>query len=502
MGIEFNVDFTSLWQRLSAFASQDPATMTVQLFIGGGWVIFLIVLMVGFYKIWLDGRQGQFIKKWKFVLLAIDIPKNNEQTPKAVENIFAALAGTQSAGNLIERFWEGKVQESFSFEIISLEGYIQFLVRTPVQHRDLVEAAVYAQYPDAEITEVDDYAKEYATTVRFPNDKYNLWGTEFLLVKDFPYSIRTYPEFEHSLSQSFLDPMAGLLEIMSRFGPGEQLWIQLVVTPQPPGWGEVAKKVVKELTGQVYTPPPTMSDKIFGGPMNMISSTAGMLTSAIMTPTEKKKKEEDKFSKLYNMTPGERVVMEGIQRKLSKHAFRTKFRMVYLGEKGVFNKPRGVAAVIGAIQQFNTANANGFKPGKRSKTGADYFNVKARVAKRQNRILRYYAQRNNYYGDDIENMLLNTEELATIWHFPVITVKAPMVEKIVSKKVIAPTRLPLGARDFEAHKEAPREAPIRTAPATPVAPPSVELPTEDLPEIEPKPAQSRRPEPPANLPIV
>ena len=62
--------------------------------------------------------------------------------------------------------------------------------------------------------------------------------------------------------------------------------------------------------------------------------------------------------------------------KLSKHAFIVKFRFVYLAEKPVFQKGRGVAAVIGAIQQFNVSDANGFKPGSLTKTAADYFFVK------------------------------------------------------------------------------------------------------------------------------
>ncbi|MBI5765609.1 hypothetical protein HZA71_00070 [Candidatus Falkowbacteria bacterium] len=510
MNIEFNLDLASWWERFSVFGSQDPVTIALQLFLGGGWVIFLILLIVVMYQVWLDARQGQYAGKWQHVILAIDIPKNNEQTPKAVENIFAALAGAQSSGNLIEKYWAGKNQESFSFEVVSLEGYIQFLIRTPSHLRDLVEAAIYAQYPDAEITEVEDYAQDYAH-IRFPNEKYNLWGTEFVLVKDYPYPIRTYSEFEHTLTQTFLDPMAGLLEILSRLGPGEQAWLQLVVTPMPPEWGEKAKKIVKELSGQVYTAPSTLGNKILNAPVEAVTQTVNLLTSIMMSAGGEVEKKKEDTIRLFNMSPGDRLILENIQKKIAKHPFRVKFRLVYLAEQGVFNKGRGVAAIIGSIKQFSVSNANGFKPGPRTKTSVDYFRVKKRVAYRQNRILRNYIKRSNYYGDSVANMLLNNEELASLWHFPVMTVKAPMVEKIESKKVVPPTRLPIGNRDFIIKKETrpvqewPEASPAYAGarPHVPIAPSPMALPTEAKQGIFEPPTPPRKPPtPPANLPTV
>lgn len=442
-GIEINIDLASMWNSVIIFGTQNPVIIAVQLFLGGGWVIFLLLLIYVLYTVWLGHRQGKYANKWKHIFLAIDIPRENEQTPKAVENIFIALAATQSSGNLIERFWEGKIQESFSFEIVSLEGYVQFIVRTPAHFRDLIEASIYAQYPAAEITEVEDYAAPYKD-VKFPHADYNLWGTEFVLVNDYPYPIKTYQEFEHRLSGELIDPMASLLEVMGRMGKGEHVWMQFVVTPQKPGWGEKGKKVLKEMKGESYIPPETFSDRMFK-PINFIGDMAAAVTSEIFggEGATVDKKEDDQW-KMFKITPGERLVFENINRKLSKHAFRVKFRMIYFGEKEGFHKGRGVAAVIGAVQQFNIVDSNGFKPGPRTKTGADYFRVKKRIATRQNRIMRSYINRNNVDGDDVDNMLLCSEELASLWHFPVMSVKAPGVEIISAKRAVPPSRLPYG----------------------------------------------------------
>lgn len=481
-GIEIGIDFLSIWNTILDFGSQNPATIALQLFLGGGWIVFLLLFIYGLYTVWLDGKRGQFAAKWKYVLLAIDIPKNNIQTPKAVESIFIALAGAQSSGNLVDIYWNGKIQESFSFEIVSLEGYVQFLVRTPKHFRDLVEAAIYAQYPEAEIIEVDDYVSAYSD-IKFPNEKYDLWGTEFILARDYPYPIRTYADFEHKLTGELIDPMAGVLEVLTRMGAGEQAWMQFVITPQKPGWGEKSKKIIKEMKGETYAPPETFSDKLTK-PIGWLGSLASILADEILGAGEPSVKKEDNKDKMSRLSPGERLVFENMQRKLAQHAFRVKFRFVYFGEKSNFNKGRGVAAVISSLQQFSVADSNGFKPGPRSKTSADYFRVKERVAERQRRMLRNFASRSNYNGDDVSNMLLCSEELASLWHFPVMSVKAPTVEKIGSKRAVPPSRLPYESRH------------LMSTPA------SVYNETVSLDNKATTPSTRPQAKPPANLPTV
>ncbi|MDO8669407.1 MAG: hypothetical protein Q7K65_03890 [Candidatus Buchananbacteria bacterium] len=482
-GIEIEIDFLSIWNKILVFGSQNPVTIAIDMFLNGGWVVLLLLFIYGLYTVWLDSRRGQFASKIKHILLAIDIPKNNIQTPKAVESVFIALAGAQGSGNLVDIYWRGKIQDSFSFEIVSLESYVQFLVRTPKHFRDLIEAAIYAQYPEAEITEVADYAEPYKD-VKFPNNKYDLWGTEFLLARDYPYPIRTYLDFEHKLTGELLDPMAGLLEMLTRIGVGEQIWLQFVVTPQKPGWGEKGKKILKEMKGEPYAPPATIADKLLK-PVGFISDIVMAVTSEVFGPSEPSKKKEEDQWKMFRLSPGERIVFENIQKKLSQHAFRIKFRFVYFGEKDVFNKARGVASVIAGIQQFNVADSNGFMPGPKTKTSADYFRVGKRVAERQRRILKNYIKRSNFYGDNVKNMFLCSQELASLWHFPVMSVKAPTVEKIGSKRAVPPSRLPYASTRLGTVSQS---ALVSETPITEVKP--------TLPESRPEP------KPPANLPTV
>src|SRR3989344_9638118 len=96
-----------------------------------GWLPLALIFLKMSSVFWLQWRRGLWSSQQRWVLLAIDVPEENEQSCKAVENIFTYLSGAHKNINLIEKWWIGFLQPVFSFEIVGLEGYIQFLVRAP-----------------------------------------------------------------------------------------------------------------------------------------------------------------------------------------------------------------------------------------------------------------------------------------------------------------------------------------------------------------------------------
>ncbi|MDZ4230084.1 MAG: hypothetical protein U1C53_03010, partial [Candidatus Veblenbacteria bacterium] len=329
---------------LNGIPSDDPASATLYLFLHGGWAVLLVVLLVTMVQLWLESRRDRYAAGVRWVLLAIDVPKETEQSPQAVEHVFSALAGTHLRGTLVDRWWHGKTQSYFSFEIVSLGGYTQFLVRTPVNFRDLVEASLYAQYPDAEVTEVEDYVGRIP--LNFDTEEYDLWGTEFQLMKLDVYPIKTYPEFEHTLSQEFKDPMAGLLEILSRIKPDEDVWLQLVVTPTDDSWKNQAKKEVqriiskKEGSGGLGG---VLTSLLFQLPAKFLYTVTETVFSGVVEPgksTVSTGTLEKKPHTVQELTPGEKDVVVAIERKASKIGFKTKFRLVYWGRRETFLKGR------------------------------------------------------------------------------------------------------------------------------------------------------------------
>ncbi len=427
---------------LQAFASEPPLAITWEIFINGGWVIFLLVLLWGFWQIWLYRIQEQYSASIEYIFLAIDIPKSNEQSVKAMEQFFVHLAGAHGSHNLIEKYWQGKFQLSFSLELVSLDGYIQFLIRTPKEYRDLIESAIYAQYPDAEITEVRDYTE--AVPALYPNEEYDLWGSQFVLFNKDPYPIRTYFEFEHSLTQQFLDPMAALLESMSKLQMGEQVWIQLIITPIDDSWKEEGIRIVKKLIKAKTEEKKGFLTNVLELPLNLL----GQVSEEIFPlglGGEAERKVEAPPSLMQHLSPGEKIIVEAIENKISKLGFKTKFRVIYVAKKEVYARSRGVSPIVGAIKQFNTLNLNSFRPAKKTWTRVNYFFVNRRVNLRKNKIINAYKKRSTNRG--VGPFVLNVEELATIFHFPVLTVKAPLLKKTESKKAEPPFSLPISEEE-------------------------------------------------------
>jgi hypothetical protein len=429
----------------SGLPTSDPITVAWWIFIHGGWIFAVLPALWAAWTSWLTSRKHLYEHNIRYVLLAIDVPKETEQSPRAVEQIFAGLAATYSRGTIYQRLWQGKHQESFSFEIVSLGGYIQFLIRAPSDYRDLIEASVYAQYPDAEITEVEDYVDR--VPLDFDTDAYDLWGTEFALTKKDVYPIRTYPDFEHTLSGDFKDPMAALLEILSRINPDEDVWLQLLVTPCSDHWkAESAAEVKKIVEHKKHSGHGMLYWLFVELPMNTACVIVEIAFAGIFEPTwcgneYSGGKEVEVVRDITKLTPGQKAVVEGIEHKASKIGFYSKLRLVYWGKRETFLKGRGVSAVVGAIQQFTALNMNGFVPGKRVTTKAEYFLKQSRINRKQKSILKSYKMRSAHRGLG-HGVILNTEELASLYHFPIVTVKAPLVKKTETKKSEPPTVLP------------------------------------------------------------
>lgn len=423
----------------------NPFAVTWWVFTHGGFIAVIVAALWGVWWVYLEYIQTRFVMRTKYVLLAIDVPRENEQTPKAVEHIFSQFHGIYKNPNFLEKYRDGYVQPTVTVEIVSIGGYIQFLVRCPVVQRDIIEAAIYAQYPNAEISEVEDYVDAYQA--KFPNDEYNMWGCELSLTNNQVYPIRTYPMWEHSLTQTFLDPLASTLEMMGRMRDGEQMWFQIICRPNGDNkWREKGVEMINKIIGlkSVKKKSAGLLNTLASAPEQLAAGTWDTITRTLFEPGEKSRSKEDNAppSMMMHLPSNVKAVVEAIGMKISKIGFDCKMRTLYFAPKDIFNKASRVAGITGAMKQFSTLDLNGFKPDSKMKTSRDFFFVKARVANLQKRILWGYKYRSNWRGRRV--FVLNIEELASLWHFPVLTVKAPQVKKTEAKRGEPPVALPVG----------------------------------------------------------
>ncbi len=411
--------FEAIWQAISVF-----------------WFIVLPVAFYYLFKLlWMDFAQEKFAKSIKWTMLEIIPPRDIEKSPKPMESIYAGLTGIMRGFNAFEEFVEGMFILKFSLEIVSNEGSVHFYIRTPKDFKNLVEAHIYAQYPEAEIMEVPDYVDEVPKVI--PNKNWDLWGCDFELTKPDPYPIKSYTWFEESITGTMIDPLASLIETIGKLGPEQKIWLQFVITPEKDTWYNTGRKLIEELTGRGGKTA-GFFEKLLGDLGDIFQGIFG----GMFGPVEFAKKEEngDKEAPLeFRLTPGEKDVLKALESGIGKSVFKTKMRFIYLGKRENFDKS-SVSSFMGGIRQFADMNLNSFKIYDRSKTYALHLFADARMLYRQRKIFRRYKDRD--LGG--ATFILNTEELATVFHMPDMSVMAPALHKVEAKKGGAPANLPVG----------------------------------------------------------
>jgi len=413
------------------------------------WLPLPFILWWPFCFLWRWRKTDIFLKKTKFILLEIKIPKEVLKPIRAMETVMDGLWQIlyDAPGSWWEKWIEGKIILSYSFEIASIGGEPHFFIRIPEKNRDSAESAIYSQYPEAEISIADDYTKYIPQDI--PNKDWDLWGSDYKLLKENPYPIKTYLKFEterEPLEEKRIDPLASLLEAMAKIKPGEQLWIQIVASPvtdEELPWVKEGEKIRDELarrTEKVSVRKP------------MIMEAADILITG-EPPGGLKKEERELIPPEMKLTPGEREIISGVEQKMTKRGYKTSIRFIYLGKRDVFFKPK-LRLVLAFFSTFFTQNLNALVPwGKTlTKIHKSWFLplnlvLNRRLYLRKRSLFRKYKLRHpplfprkNRWPS---SFVLNTEEMATVFHFPGRRVApAPFVERIEAKKGEAPPGLP------------------------------------------------------------
>ncbi len=194
------------------------------------WIATPIIALIVAWEAWHLHLHHEWLHRMHWTLLEIKVPKNILKTPKSMEQIFAASHAPFSYGySWIQRHIQGMDEYWMSYELVGRAGETHFYLRLPGEFRNMMESAIYGQYPEAEITEVEDYLDEMPKII--PNRSFDLSGFEEVLRKPNYIPIRTYPMFEEAVEERRVDPIGGIMEIMSKLKEGEQIWYQVLVRP-------------------------------------------------------------------------------------------------------------------------------------------------------------------------------------------------------------------------------------------------------------------------------
>jgi len=394
--------------------------------------IFLAILLGKiFWGLWVDFVRGKKILATKYTLLELKLPKDTWKSPKAMEVFLTSLHNTSSGSNYAQ-YWKGDTRPWFSLELVSIEGVVKFYIWAEDQRKQGIMSALYSQYPEIEIKEVPDYAQ----TVHFDPKLIRIWAVEFAFTNKKPsYPIKTYIDYglDKDPKEEFkVDPLLPLIEFLGSVGPNQQIWMQILIQAHVKDRKAKGKFFEKEDSWTIEAKK-EINEILMRDPKTKVSGI---------------KDEATGFTKLPTISEIEKEAATAIERRITKFAFNVGIRFLYIAKKEVFNAPFGIGGIVANMKHFNYDHLNGFKP------NGDYWHPQIsepwqdfrdfRRNKYGMLALMAYKRRSLFYAPfQHKHMIMNTEELATIYHFPGSVAQTPNLDRVPSKKAQAPGNLPV-----------------------------------------------------------
>lgn len=408
------------------------------------WLWSFIVLFFVTREVWRSYVQEYYKRFIPWVMLELRIPREVRKTPRAMEQVFMTMfAVRNSASDFQERWWDGEVTMWFSCEAVSFGGEVHLYLRVPEVRRKHIEAALYAQYPEIEVAQVDDYIDRLPPTwAEVEKSGYQIFGNELILAEPRVYPIVTYADFEAVAEEKELDPVGTLLETLSSIRPQEHLWVQILVRP---------------LYDQI---PPTAKDFVKEGEQEV---------DKIKEKTGKRRMFSPQFGEfvMIDRSPGELEHIKAVERKIEKPAFSVVLRYLYFSPPEFFVSGFGRRSILMAMNQYASEWLNKFRHNVHAWTLSKiwYFPhifPKKRGFWRKVRIYHNYRERAMYpetfmnsllsmklfnwgfRSRRFSDMVLNVEELATIFHPPTyIVLTGPVIKRVEARKIGPPAGLPI-----------------------------------------------------------
>lgn len=406
---------------------------TIGIITAVGPILLAVALCVLFWNLWVDYIRAKFFLSLKYTVLELHLPKETFKSPVAMEVFLNSLHNTAD-GSEFAQFWKGETRPWYSLEMISVEGQVKFLIWTEDRRKANLISALYSQFPGIEVHETPDYAK----TVYFDPDKIRIWACEMKLVKKDhePLPIKTYVDFnlQNDPKEEFkVDPLVPLLEFLGSVPPNQQVWIQVMIR---------AHKGEERLPGHIFKRGDVWKMNVEKY-MNKI-----MVRDAKSKVSGRDPKDPEKRGDFITLSRGETDMVYSLERRLSKKVFDVGIRALYISKKENFDPVFGIGGIIGSFGQFSGETTNGLRPNGDKlhpilgDPWQDYKNMRRNTFARIG--LAAYKRRSYFYTPyESKPLVLNVEEIATIYHLPGQVAATPTLERIPSKKSQAPSNLPI-----------------------------------------------------------
>ncbi len=384
-------------------------------------VIWLIFLFYRSRRVSSLGLSTSFGMK----VLSIRVPKilnpedaKGDKSQQQIQELIAPMETVFSTVGALKaqkgfKAWLNGRSDVFSFEIISHRDKISFFVAVPERMRDFLEQQIHAQYPNAQIDEVPDYNIFSPTGV--------ILGSYLKFRRQNYFPIKTYTKLES-------DSMNSLTNTLAKVEEGDGVAIQYIVRSAEKSWRTEGLRIARGMQ---------QGKKLKDVQRKTLFQSFGKTFQDFTKSPSKDKKDE----KSYALSPLEQEMVKGLEEKASKAGLDVNVRVV-VSAKTPDRAQRYLDDVLNAYGQFNIYEY-----------GNSFVNA---TPKKQASIVRPFIFRQ---FDESFRIVMASEEMATLYHFPLPTTETPKINWLLSRKALPPSNLPtsgllLGHSEYRGHRYA------------------------------------------------
>ncbi len=322
-----------------------------------------------------------------------DTAKDFKEMVSVMEQLYSSLKSIHSR-KIIKKILG---QDFLSFEYIADKWNIYFFLVVPKNYKHLIEKQINWFYPDAIIEET--------TEINIFKDKKFHTGTYINTSKEFFFPIKTYQHLES-------DGINNITNAFSKLEDDESAAIQILLRPVDDDWQKDCSKASSSL----------MKWKKAGFSLNPFKIIVGLINMFITSPEEENSQNNENETSALTQERAKTV-----DEKWDKTWFEVVIRVIAAGNNKQMVETE-LTNIISAFSQFSSPDFNKFS--------STLYHSDSKLV--QNYIYRYF--RKPFY---LKKMILNTQEIASIYHFPQIKYnKTPEIKWQNFKIVKAPSDIP------------------------------------------------------------
>jgi len=366
------------------------------------FIIFLIIIVstiAGYLAYKKVSTIKDYIEPNDLIILQVRVPKELEKTdvktaPVAADRLYSSLHGLLNTS-------PDSSYEVLNFEIYASGKGIVFYVSIPDHIRNFVESQIYANYPGAQIEKVDDYILNID-----PESQIVL--NNLVLSKKSFFPIKTFKDFD-------VDPLGAITEALTEVSGSDIVCMQFSIKPEEDNWQQKGHDYIFALRDGSLN-----NGGIFSAVVKALLSGFGNLLFGYGSGDAKPASSPPAVK----LTTIDELHISAIEEKLVKMGYLSEIKILGISKNSI-NIENYFRSIKGSFKQYSGSQLNSLVSGKMNLSGA--------------MALEHYTKRRLSTS---ESYILNTEELASIYHFPSL-VSTPNISFTLSKKGEPPLQLPI-----------------------------------------------------------